>query len=294
MAFLFILFRSFTFIVSRIPFPVIYFLADLLRFILKYLVRYRRAVILKNLSASFPEKSPSEIRRIMDRYYRNLADIILEVIKLETIGRESLKKRFSFTGLEILQKAFDRNQSVIVTIGHCGNWEWMGTVLGQLLPVKGFAIVKPLSEKYFNRYVESLRHRINPGSTIPFQHTYRVLVRNRKDFTSFNVFAADQTPTRSDINYWSHFLNQDTPFFTGVEKIARSLGFAVVFIDITRTGRGRYHGDIQLITRNPDETGELEITNTYIRMLETAIRKQPDNWLWSHRRWKFSRTGPNQ
>jgi Kdo2-lipid IVA lauroyltransferase/acyltransferase len=293
MAIFYVFFRSFTFVISRIPFPVIYFLSDLLKFFLQHIIRYRRSVILKNLTRAFPQRSGKEIRKLMGRYYKNLADITLEVIKLEKIDRYSLKNRFSFQGLELLEEAFGNGRSVIVAIGHCGNWEWMGTVLGMELPVKGFAIIKPLSEKRFDEYLEFLRHRFNPGSTIDFQHAYRNLVRNRKSMVTFNVFAADQTPTRADINYWSHFLNQDTPFFMGIEKIARSLDFTVVFMDIRRASRGKYLGEIQLITNDPKSAAEFEITEKYIHFLEKSIISQPDNWLWSHRRWKFERTSPH-
>lgn len=286
------IFRGFTWVVSRIPFRLLYFLSGILKFFLHHLLRYRRKIAVGNLSRSFPEKSTNEIRSILSHYYRNLSEIMIEVIKLETVKPSELRDRFHFTGLEHMTEAFSNNRSVIVTIGHCGNWEWMGTVLGQLLPVKGFAIIKPLSEKHFNHYMESLRHRINPDSTIPFQHTLRTLVRNKKEFLSFNVFANDQTPTRSDINYWSTFLGQDTPFYTGIEKIAKSLDFSVVFIDIYKIKQGIYQGDVKLITHDPKNTDEFEITETYIRMLEDAIRNRPENWLWTHRRWKFDRLGP--
>jgi KDO2-lipid IV(A) lauroyltransferase len=293
MTILFIVFKVFAWMVSRLPFPLLYSFSALVRFLLQYVIRYRRHVILKNLSQSFPEKSNTEIRKIMDRYYRNLADIILEVIKLQGISPEVLKRRFSFNGFEHLSSAFDSGRSVIVAIGHCGNWEWMGTAMGLLAPVKGFAIIKPLADKNFHQYLESLRHRLNPDSTIPFHHTYRTLLSNKKAMVTFNVFAADQTPTHAEINYWSIFMNQDTPFYIGVEKLARSLDFSVVFIDIRRTGRGMYNGNIQLITNDPKNTADLEITEKYIRMLEDSIRSQPDNWLWSHRRWKFSRSSPD-
>lgn len=292
MTFIFLLFKVFSWLVSRLPFPLLYAFSSLVRFCLQYILRYRRKVIIQNLGRSFPGKSGFEIRMIMGRYYRNLADIILEVIKLQGTSPEELKKHFTFNGLEHLNNAFDNGRSVIVAIGHCGNWEWMGTVMGILIPVKGFAIIKPLADKNFHKYLESLRHRFNPASTIPFQHTYRSLVRNKMEMVTFNVFAADQTPTQAEINHWSTFMNQDTPFYMGVEKLAKSLDFSVVFIDIRRVGRGMYVGDIQLITHEPKNTADLEITEKYIRLLENSIIRQPDNWLWSHRRWKFSRTSP--
>jgi KDO2-lipid IV(A) lauroyltransferase len=274
------------------PFPVLYAFSGVVKFFLQYIIRYRRQIILSNLNRSFPGKSKKEIGSIVNQYYGNLADIILEVIKSEGISREALKKRFSFTGFEHLNDAFSQGRSVIIAIGHCGNWEWMGTMLGILAPVKGFGIVKPLAEKHFHKYIESLRHRFNPGCTIPFQHTYRAMIRHKKEGVTFNIFAADQTPTRAEINYWSRFLNQDTPFYIGVEKLAKTLDFSVVFMDIRRTGRGKYAGDIKLITHEPGNTADLEITEKYIRLLEESIVRNPDNWLWSHKRWKFSRNAP--
>jgi Kdo2-lipid IVA lauroyltransferase/acyltransferase len=292
MTIFFYVFKLFAWFVSRLPFPVLYFLSGIVRFFLHYIIRYRRAIILSNLHRSFPEKSRAEIKKIMSRYYRNLADIFLEVIKLERIQPDELKKRFKITGFEHMAPAFNNGRSVILAFGHCGNWEWMAAVLGLVLPVKGFGVVKPLADKNFHKYLESLRHRFNPDGTIPFQHTYRALIRNKKEMVSLTGIAADQTPTRAEINYWINFLNQDTPFYMGVEKLAKSLDLSVFYMDIRRTGRGMYRGDIQPVTNDPKNTAEFEITDKYIRMLENTIRHQPDNWLWSHRRWKFERQIP--
>lgn len=289
MKIIFILFKAFASLVSRLPFRFLYGFSGMVRFFLQYLIRYRRKVIMNNLNRSFPEKTPAEIKKIINRYYRNLADIIVEVIKLQSIRPKDLKERVNINGFEHLEKAFVNGRSVIYAIGHCGNWEWMCAVLGLISPVKGFGVVKPLSDKNFHKYMESLRNRFNPGGSIPFQHTYRAFIRNKKEMVTLNAIAADQTPTRSEINYWTRFLNQDTPFYIGVEKLARSLDFSVVFIDIRRTGRGRYTGDIHLITHDPQNTVDLEITEKYIRLLEKSIIERPDNWLWSHRRWKFER-----
>jgi KDO2-lipid IV(A) lauroyltransferase len=123
---------------------------------------------------------------------------------------------------------------------------------------------------------------------IPFKDTFRTLIRNKETLT-FNVFAADQTPTKSEINYWGNFLNQETGFFLGIEKIAASLGMGVVFVDIQRRARGRYNGVFELITDDPKDTGEHEIIKKYISLLEQSITRAPDNWLWSHKRWKHKK-----
>lgn len=292
MKIIFVLFKALASMLSRLPFPLLYSFSVMLRFFLKHVIRYRRKVINKNLRHSFPNKSPEEISKIIGCYYSNLADIIVEVIKLQRVKPEDLKERFKISGFEYMTQAFENDRSVILAIGHCGNWEWMGAVLALLSPVKVFGVVKPLADLRFHKYLESLRHRFNPDCTIPFQHTYRALIRNNKQMVSLTVIAADQTPTRAEINYWSRFLNQDTPFYMGVEKLARSLDFSVVYMDIKRQARGRYSCEIQLITHEPNQTADFEITDKYIRLLEESINRQPDNWLWSHKRWKFHRSEP--
>ena len=283
------IFRGFAWLVSHLPMPVIYFLSDILRLLIRYVIRYRRKVILENLTRSFPEKSRQDILKIKNRFYKNLADITLEIIKLQKLSGEELLTRFEFKGFDIMQRSFASGRSIIVAIGHCGNWEWMGTALGLMTPVKGYAIVKPLSSRNFNNYIEMLRHRLNPDSTIPFKSTYRTMARHKKEFQTFNVIASDQTPLLHDINYWHLFLNQDTPFFLGVEKLAISLDFDVIYIDIKRISRGKYLGDIALITDNPKNTRQYEITDKFISLLEDSIKRNPDNWLWSHRRWKHKK-----
>jgi Kdo2-lipid IVA lauroyltransferase/acyltransferase len=293
MAVLFPMIKALLRIISILPFPILYLLSDVLRFFLQYIFRYRRSVILDNLRNSFPEKNIKEIRKIMHSYYRNLADITLETIKLRSISPDHLRQRVNFDKIEILNHAFQHHDNVIIALAHRGCWEWIGQALGVVSPLTGYGITKPLSNKYFNDYMEFIRNRFNPGSTIPFRQTYRTLVRHKLEgHVAFYLIAADQTPHFDEINYWSNFLNQDTPFYLGIEKMAVSLDVPVVFLDIHRIGRGRYNVDFQIITYDPKNTSSLEIMEKYIRMLESAIINDPANWLWSHKRWKNKRSLP--
>ncbi len=289
MVLVYYIFTGLVLILSKFPFGLLYLKSDVLCFILYRVIRYRRDVVAGNLRNAFPGRSVAERKKIETQYYRNLADIIMEVIKWRSISPEELLRRFRFENIELMEEAFDRGQGVIIAIGHCGNWEWMGTALGLISDKKGYAIVKPLSDKRYDNYMRKLRHRLNPDSTIPFKETFRRMLVNKKKEPTFNVFAADQTPTRDEINYWTEFLNQDTGFFLGIEKIARSLDFAVIFVDIVREKRGHYRGIMSLISGKPSETEEFVITEKYVRSLEKAIQDNPSNWLWSHRRWKHKR-----
>jgi KDO2-lipid IV(A) lauroyltransferase len=290
MAVIFFISKAFFRIVSLLPFPLLYLFSDVVRFFLQYIIRYRRSVILENLRNSFPEKSQAEIRKIMSSFYRNLADITLETIKLRSISRTELRQRVNITKIEILNHAFQHHDNVIIALAHRGCWEWIGQAMGVVSPLTGYGITKPLSNKYFNDYMEFIRNRFNQGSTINFLNVYRTLFRHKKEgHVAFYLIAADQTPHVDEINYWSKFLNQDTPFYLGIEKMAVSLDVPVVFLDIHRVGRGRYNVDFQNITYEPKKTSSLEIMEKYIRLLEDAIRSDPSNWLWSHKRWKYKR-----
>ena len=288
MAIVYYLFKAVVWFISKLPFRCLYLFSDFLFLLIYYIFSYRKKVVYANLSNAFPGKSKQEIKKIAKKYYRNLADIVVEVLKLRSISSDQILRRFSFENIEIIRDLFRQNKSIIVTIGHCGNWEWMGTALGLITEEKGYAIVKPLSDKRFDRYMTFLRTRLNEDSVIPFKDTFRALIRNKNKLT-LNVFAADQTPTRSEINYWGQFFNQETGFFLGIEKIATSLDMGVVFIDIQRVGRGRYNGVVSLITDSPKEKGEHEIIKKYISLLEKSITHAPDNWLWSHKRWKHKK-----
>ena len=284
----FYIFYAIAWLVSLMPFWMLYGLSDFISFILYHVLGYRKKVVFENLKNAFPDKDERWIKQTAKKFYRSLSDIILENIKVLTIRQKTLAKRYQYNNTEIMDKIFAKEKSLIIAIGHNGNWEWLGNTLGPMyIHVKGYAIVKPLKNKDFDGFINGLRNRFIKDSIIYMKDTLRVLVK-RKDITSLYVFAADQTPSPKNA-YWAEFFNQDTPFYTGIEKLARTLDLGVIFIDLYREKRGHYVGDISLITESAKEMNENEITDVYIEKLEEAIKKRPHNWLWSHKRWKHKR-----
>jgi KDO2-lipid IV(A) lauroyltransferase len=283
------IFYAVAWLVSLMPFWMLKGLADIIWINLYYVFRYRTKVTKNNLRNAFPDRDEKWIRNTARQFYRNLADIILENIKILNIKQKTLDKHFRYVNTEVMDEMFAKNKSLIIAIGHCGNWEWLGNTLGPAYAhIKGYAIVKPLHNPYFDNFINGLRNRFIDDSIIYMKDTLRTLVK-RKDITSLYVFAADQTPNPVETAYWADFFKQDTPFYTGIEKIARSLDLAVIFVDLYREKRNYYVGEISLITESAKSTSENEITDMYISKLEEAIRKRPDNWLWSHKRWKHKR-----
>ncbi len=283
------LFRCFARLISLLPFPILYLLSDCLAFKLEYVFRYRKRVIDNNLKNAFPKLTEQERKRIRKQYYRHIADLVMEVIKTGGMKQASFHKRFRILNTALLESYLSKKQSVIIATGHLGNWEWFGVYMSTFPQYNPWAVVKPLSDKFFEQYLNSLRLKFADKGLIDFRKAFREMVKMKAE-PSIYLIAGDQTPTKDEINYWINFLNQDTAVFLGIEKIARSLGHAVLFMDLYRVKRGYYEASLQVITETPAQTEEFEITRAHVKMLEQAIIDRPYNWLWSHRRWKHSRS----
>ncbi len=290
MRLLFILFQGLAWIISKMPDGCLYALSSFTSFILRHIVRYRTEIVKDNLKKSFPEFDKKNINSIANQYYKHLGDLIVEVLKIPGLSANQIKNRFSFKNQELLENFAKEGRSIMVLIAHMGNWEWLGPGLQLNFPdFEGSAVVKPLSNPYFNKYINDLRMLHKKDSVIPFKQTLRIMLKNKEKLT-LTLLAADQTPHKSEIVFNTPFLNRLTPFFTGFEKIAKMLDQPVVFANVYRTTRGHYEVDFELITDEPKNIAEQEITLAYVSMLEKAIKSRPYNWLWSHRRWKYAPT----
>lgn len=272
------------------PFFLLYRLSDGVYFILYYLLGYRKKVVLTNLKNSFPEKSEEEIRLICKKYYRHFCDLFLEVLKTLTISKKAMIKHCAFD--PEAKKLFDRlaneQKSIILVLGHLGNWEWAGNSFSLLCKQQLYVIYRPLSNKYFNGLMYKIRTRFN-GKVITMQDTYKeMLTSKRNGEISATAFLADQTP-HPENGYWTHFLNQETPVFRGTELIAKKLNYPIIYASIKKIKRGYYEMFAEILEEFPVQTAEGTLSELHTRKLEKNIIEQPENWLWSHRRWKHKK-----
>lgn len=272
------------------PFPLLYIQSDLYAFLLYHLLRYRRKVVRANLLRSFPDKSIPEIRKIEKKFYKNFCDTALELCKLLKMTREDLEKRVRFTNPELIRGLYDKGKSLFYALPHSGNWEWFGKLMHTLSDHKCVAIYKRIQNACFEDFMLRLRTsgKEADDQMVESSQVFRTLVK-RRNLKNAALIVADQSPRGIDTDYWIDFLNQDTCWFTGMEKMARKLDYAVVFVGMKRTGRGYYEVTFEEICRNPDQQPENGIIEQYARSLEHFIKTNPDNWLWSHRRWKHKR-----
>ena len=271
--------------ISVLPFRALYMLSDLMEFLLFRVFGYRLKVVRDNLRNSFPEKSAEELKRLELDFRRWFCDLMLETIKTLTISPSALEERISVEGTEILKSYYEQGTSVMLVMGHWGNWELGGARFSQLPYHKLNVIYHPLENEHFDRLFIRMRTRLGNG-LYPMKETVRCMLRDRGEVTA-TAFIADQTPSR-DNAYWTTFLNQATPVFWGTEKIAQKLNRPIVYLGIDRPRRGRYIMRFELLEANPKNTSEGYISELHTRRLEQDIRKHPSIWLWTHRRWKHS------
>jgi Kdo2-lipid IVA lauroyltransferase/acyltransferase len=282
----YLFFRFITFLFSLMPFSVIYRLSDFTAFMLSKVVKYRRNVIYDNLKNSFPEKSAKEIDELVKGAYRNLADITLEGIKCFSMNEETIRKRYVFTNPEILNDSNKAGGNSIVMAAHYGNWEW-GTV-GFPLYIKRCVIgfYKPLSNPYIDAYGRDSRG--NTGLELVSIGKTAWAFEEFKDRPSAYVLVSDQNPANNN-SHWVKFLNQDTACLYGGDKYARFYNYPVYYTVINRVKRGYYTVGLEELVLNPLETEPEGITKIFMNRLEKQILAKPEDWLWSHKRWKIKR-----
>lgn len=270
---------------SQLPLGVLYLFTDVLYFLARYIIRYRKKVIDDNLLYAFPEKSSKERKAIRNRFYRNFTDSIAETIKSLSISKKELARRFTITNQDFLDQGVKNGSSVLLLAGHFFNWELglqQAAVLSQV-PAEG--VYLKINNPFFNQLMYQARTRF--GNTVTEKNEFRETVKTLSSDHRVVQLAADQRPDRRTTRYQRNFLNRPAYFFEGAEHIAKSMNLPVYFGEISKLGRGRYQATYELLANGPYD-GHLahSITDAFCDRLEANIHFQPDLYLWSHKRWR--------
>jgi KDO2-lipid IV(A) lauroyltransferase len=279
-----------SYILSLLPFVVLYLLSDFVYFIIYHCAKYRRQIVRKNLLESFPEKTDAERLQIEKKFYHFFCDYIFETIKLTSMSREKIKQHVKYVGLNHIYDALKEGHSVALYLAHYCNWEWI-TSVGLHIPrdVLGGQIYHVLESKAFDTLMLTIRSRMGTEN-IPRFEAFRTMAKEYKKGRKMVIgFISDQAPEMHTIHHWVNFLNHDTAVITGTETIAKKLDFACVYFDIECKRRGYYVVNIIPLTMNSADYNDYEITEMYFKELEKTIRRQPEKWLWTHNRWKRTR-----
>lgn len=273
--------------ISRLSWVNLYRLSDIFRFLIFDIGQYRKKVVLSNLRKSFPTYDEQAIQAIASKFYRNFTDIIFETIKLKSISKEDLLDRIDLD-VSILDHYYEQNQNLVVVAGHLGNWEMLNLFGSARLSHQMVVVYHELQNDTFEDWFKNVRTRFGTEMVTMKEAISKAMQPRDRPFIF--ILINDQSPVPEKA-FWTRFLNQDTGVFRGVELIARRLNSPVLYMAILKNEakRGFYKGYFKLITESPKQAPNNSILQAQIGFLEQDIIQQPENWLWSHKRWKHKK-----
>lgn len=266
-------------------------IADMLWPCVYYLFRYRLKVTRDNLQRCFPDMGKKELRRVERRYYRHLTDLLLEGLHNTAASLKRIRRHYLFDNADLLTPYYQAGRSVVLMSAHYNNWEYMITSLDSALRHHAIGVGKKLSNERFGRWITARRARFGTEivdksdvrQTMAFYHENHIPVAY--------MMLSDQSPNNPYNSIWTTFLHQDTPFLFGAEHFAKKYDMPIFLYDVRKLRRGRYAVHFSLLTDDPNSWPDGTITAHYAHHLEQQILQAPQFWLWSHRRWKLTRTG---
>lgn len=267
---------------------MLYGLSNLTYYIVYYGIGYRKKVVRQNLERSFPNLSNDALKKIEKDFYRHLFDILLEGVKGFSLSQKELVRRHQLITPDLLKGIIDRGQSVLLVGGHYANWEWAGMVASKQSQTDVVILYSPIKNPYIDNFIKKSRSLYN--TYFWASHLAPRAFRKYKNDPLTFVLIADQSPSNPKRAHWMPFLNQDTPVLRGPASYAVQYDMPLLFIDFQRVKRGYYTMEISVLADNPKAYSPEELTTLYMRKLEQIIQERPEQWLWSHRRWKHRRT----
>ncbi len=281
---------AFLWSIAWIPTSLLYGLSDFIYLVMYRLVGYRKKVVEENLRNAFPDETETRRKEIMQKFYRHLCDLIVEEIRMIHIPTKELIRRVEIRegDLERFDEMQKKGIHTVIGAGHYGNWEWANAFVAQT-SYNVMAIYKPLKDKVVERLLSKARLRWL-DAVVPLHHVYRAILRyHQENIPTMYYFITDQTPLPFETEYVTRFLNQETAVYLGIEKVAKKFGDPAFFLVMKKKKRGYYRLEIHDCCPDPGAEKPYAITEKHVRMLEMFIREAPEYWLWSHRRWKYSR-----
>jgi KDO2-lipid IV(A) lauroyltransferase len=282
----FYLFYPLIWIISRLPFKLVYALSDFIFIILYYVIGYRKEVVAKNLLIAFPEKTEAERKIIAKKSTQHFCDIFIEMIKSMGMSKAAMRKRFTCDNVELVNDYAAVQQPIITMFGHQGSYEWT-MVLQERLLSRVYAVYKPLKNLYFDKLIRNIRKKFG-SEMAPMNEASKLMKSTVKKETPLFALVADQSPAGYRTQYFTSFFDTPSAVFKGSEKLAKEHAVPVFFLKVIKIKRGYYHATFIKICDNGANVPDWYVTDTFFSLLEAQIREQPEYYLWSHKRWKIT------
>lgn len=271
---------------SMLPMRALFLLSDLVFYFLYYIIGYRKKVVRSNLRLSFPDKSDAELKKIEKKTFRHFVDVFFEMIKSFTISEKEIARRLSVTNPELLDPYYERGQSVIFLSGHYANWEWVSFIVEKSLNYHMSVVYKKLKNRYFDNLMKKTRKKFGVQFIETREFYPQILKNKRAGIVQAYGFLADQSPKIKMAKYWDSFMGIEVPIVIGPETIAKKMNYPVFYFQTEQVKRGVYKSTFILLEDQPKDAEPFAITKRYVNALEDQIRKQPEYYFWTHKRFK--------
>lgn len=274
------------YLISKLPLKILYVFSDIIFFLNYHFIGYRKKVITENLTRSFPGKTKEEIAAIRKKFYLNFSDYLAETVKSFSISETESRVRMQHINQQLFHDAKAEGKNIILLAGHVFNWEWMNA-LATLTPQKHtHPVYRRVNSSFWEDQMKKVRNKFG-NEAIEAKEVILNIFRNKNDGESIYMFVADQTPHVAHVNYGLNFLNQRTPAFIGYDKLATRMDLVFIYCEMKKVKRGFYQVNYHRIYPDGEKFTENEVVRKFHKHLENTINKYPDNYLWSHRKWKY-------
>jgi KDO2-lipid IV(A) lauroyltransferase len=272
-------------IISILPFRILYLFSDFVCFWIYNVFGYRKTTVRKNLALTLPHLNTKERLEIERKFYSHLCDMFLEMIKTMTISDKEINRRFIVTNIELIKEYESKGKSVVIMCAHYASWEWLVNI-AKKMDFRSIGIYKKLKNKYINKLIRDIRSRLK-AELIDTKKTVELMEYNKKyGINAFYGFASDQSPQILKARYWDTFMGVEVPVYTGAEMLAKKLDMNMIFAKVKKVKRGFYEATIIPLVENPRDYPDYEITSLFLREVEKQIYEAPEYYFWTHKRWK--------
>ena len=253
--------------ISILPFRLLYVVSDGFYFLTYYIIGYRKKIVRENLALTLSHLSDKERLIIEKKTYQNMCDVFLEMIKTLTISKSEMERRFKFKNIEVYLDLEKKGKSIALLCAH-------------------YAVYKRINNRYFDKLVRDIRSKFK-ATLITTKETIPTMENNFKNNKpSLYGLVSDQSPRLDSVYHWNKFMGIEVPIHTGGEMLAKKYDMNILFLRTKKLGRGFYEAELEILSENTKEVPDYEITDRFLKLVEQQIYEQPENYLWTHKRWK--------
>lgn len=274
--------------ISMLPFRLLYLFSDIVYFFVYHIIGYRKKTVRQNLAIALPELTNQERLVIEKKFYHHMCDMFLEMIKTMNISKKEICKRFVFKNIDMYKDIEKQGKSVAIICSHYASYEWIIS-MNYYSDFVSYGIYKQLKNPYFDKLVHKIRSRFNAKLITTKQTVPTIINNNKNDVLALYGFASDQSPKAKGAMHWSKFMGIEVPVHVGAEMLSKRYNMNLIYLNTKKVKRGHYEATLELLSDNPKDVPNFELTDQYLKLLEKQIYEAPEYYLWTHKRWKYRR-----